>query len=323
MKLIVFSVCKDEAETIGEVLDRIPDKVAGINELEKLVISDGSQDDTAKIAMAHGAAVIEGRYQKRLAHRFQQALDFVLSKNADIAVNIDGDLQFDPKDIPRLIKPIIDGEADFVAADRFTDPESGKRRRPENMPANKYWANRAGAWVIGKLSEYQFRDVTCGFRAYNRDAMLALNLNGKYTYTQESFQILAKKRKDIVSVPVEVKYYPGRKSRVVTSFTQFLFGSGLNILRAFRDFAPLRFFFYMGLIPFTTGFIFTGAVFWHWTQTGRTSPLQFMGFTGLYLLSLGIIIWIVGVLADMQDRNLNNQEKIIEDLKRKQYGKHQ
>lgn len=319
MKLIVFSICKDEAETIGKVLDGIPSKIAGINEIDKMVISDGSKDDTAKIAATHGATVIEGKQQKRLAYRFQQALDYALDNGADIAVNIDGDLQFDPKEIPILIKPIIDSKADFVAADRFTDPDTGKRRRPENMPANKYLANRVGAWVIGKLSEYKFRDVTCGFRAYNRDAMLALNLNGKYTYTQESFQVLAKKQKSIKSVPVEVKYYPGRKSRVVISFRQFLFGSGLNILRAFRDFAPLRFFFYMGLIPFTTGIIFTGIVFWHWTQTGRTSPLQFMGFTGVYLLSLGIIIWIIGVVADMLDRLLNNQEKILEQAKRAKY----
>src|SRR5690606_1897828 len=112
-----------------------------------------------------------------------------------------------------------------------------------------------------------------------------------------------------------------RKSRVVTSFTQFLFGSALSILRAFRDFAPLRFFTYMGLPPFLIGLVLTSIVGVHWLNSGRTSPYQFMGFTGLYLLSLGIIIWIIGVVADMLDRNLNNQEKIIERQKRDKYSK--
>ena len=319
MKLIVFSICKDEAETIGQVLDNIPKKINGIESMAKLVLSDGSTDNTAKIAEKHGAEVIVGIEQKGLAYRFQQALEVVLNKGADIAVNIDGDLQFDPKDIPKLVKPIVGGDADFVAADRFTDPRTGKRRKPENMPLNKYWANRIGSWAMGALSNYKFRDVTCGFRAYNKEAMLALNINGKYTYTQESFQILAKKRKGIASVPVEVKYFEGRESRVVTNFNQFLFGSALNILRAFRDFAPLRFFIYLGLIPFVLGLLFTGFVGWHWLETSRTSPYQLLGFIGVYLLSLGIIIWIIGVVADMLDRVLNNQEKILEESKRARY----
>lgn len=321
MNLLIFSICNNEAGTIGQVLDDIPKSIPGISSIDKLVISDGSTDDTVKIAQSHGAEVLEFREQKRLAFRFQQAIDIALTSGADIAVNIDGDMQFNPKDIPKLVEPIFSGEADFVAADRFTDTKTGKRRKPANMPLSKYWANRLGAATMGILSKYKFRDVTCGFRAYNQDAMLALNLNGKYTYTQESFQILAKKQKRIMSVPVEVKYYSGRKSRVVTSFGQFLFGSALNILRAFRDFAPLRFFVYMGTIPFVVGLVSAGFVGWHWLQTGRTSPYQLLVFVGVYLISLGIIIWIIGVVADMLDRNLNNQEKIIEELKRAKYAR--
>lgn len=317
----MFSICKDEAETIAEVLDGIPNKIEGITKIEKIVISDGSTDNTAVVAQKHGASVIEGHQQKRLAFRFQEAIGIVLKSGADIAVNIDGDMQFNPKDIPKLVEPIVSGNADFVAADRFTDPETGQRRKPKNMPGGKYWANRLGAWTMGALSDNKFNDVTCGFRAYNRDAMYALNLNSKYTYTQESFQILAKKRMNIVSIPIEVRYFKGRKSRVVTNFGQFLFGSALNILRAFRDFAPLRFFTYMGLIPFTIGLLATGFVGLHWLDTGRTSPYQFIGLTGVYLLSLAIVIWIIGVVADMLDRVLNNQEKMIELEKRALYEK--
>lgn len=314
-KLIVFSICKDEAGTVGQVLDQIPKRIAGVDLIEKWVISDGSSDKTAKVAKAHGARVHEGFTQKRLAFRFQQAVEIALQNGADIAVNIDGDLQFNPADIPKLLKPILAGEADFVAADRFTDIATGRKIRPSGMPAGKYWANRLGAWIVGSLSGQKFRDVTCGFRAYNRKALLALNINSKYTYTQESFQVLAIKRLDIRSIPIKVKYYEGRKSRVVTSFLRFLFGSGINIMRAYRDFAPLRFFGWLGFLSFLLGLGATGFVIIRWLNTGSFSPYKFLGFAGLYFITLAIIVWVIALIADMMSRMLNNQEKILERLK--------
>jgi hypothetical protein len=202
----------------------------------------------------------------------------------------------------------------------FTDVKSCKTLRPENMSVPKYWSNKLGARVIGKLSRRQFPDVTCGFRAYNRDALYALNLHGSYTYTQESFQVLALKNLRITSVPTTIKYYPGRKSRVVRSFSQFLFGSSINILRAYRDYAPLRFFGGLGGLFFLVGItclIFTGI---HWAISGEITPYKFLGFAGIYFVTLALIVWIVGVMADMLDRLLGNQEKIIERLKRAEYG---
>src|SRR5690606_10928180 len=109
MKLVVFTICQNEADSIGKVLDRIPKKIAGIDIIETLVISDGSTDNTVKVAQKHGATrVIDGLGKKRLAYRFEQALEAVLEMNPDIACNIDGDLQFDPHDIPKMIKPIIE-----------------------------------------------------------------------------------------------------------------------------------------------------------------------------------------------------------------------
>ena len=322
MKLIIFSICKNEAETIAELLARIPKKIAGVDKIETLVISDGSTDETASIARKHGATkVIEGVRQKRLAYRFEQALETVLSMGADIAVNIDGDLQFSPEDIPILLKPVLDGDADFTAADRFTDPKSGVRRKPKGMPTGKYWANRLGAWIVGNLSGQKFYDVTCGFRAYTRKAMLAININSNYTYTQESFQVLAVKKMNIVAVPIHVKYYEGRKSRVVKSFWQFLFGSALNILRAYRDYAPFRFFGTLGFLLVIPGVLLSGFTLVHWVNAGKLSPYISVGAIGLYLITMALFVWGLGLVADMLDRLLNNQEKILELAKRQRHDK--
>jgi glycosyltransferase involved in cell wall biosynthesis len=318
MKLVIFTICKDEAETLGLLLDRIPKKIKGISKIETLVISDGSIDRTVSIAKSHGATkIIDGNKQKRLAYRFQQAIDTVLEMGADYAVNIDGDLQFAPEDIPRLVKPIIENKADFVAADRFTDKETGERRRPEHMPKGKYWANRLGAWIVGNLSGESFRDVTCGFRAYNKRAMIAININSNYTYTQESFQVLALKKMNTI----DVKYYPGRKSRVVRSFWQFLFGSALNILRAYRDYAPLRFFGSAGLLLGIPGLLMGGFVAWHWATVGSISPYIAVGIIGLFLIGTATMLALLGLVADMLDRILNNQEKILEQIKTQRHGR--
>jgi len=319
MKLIVISICKDEAETIAKVLDRIPKKIKNVTEIEKWVIDDGSTDDTAEIARQHGARVISDGVQKRLAVRFRQATELSLANGADIMVNIDGDLQFEPEEIPELIKPIVEDRADFVAANRFIDKESGEVRRPKGMPVGKYLGNKLGAKVVGSLSGQDFSDVTCGFRAYNRDALYALNLHSTYTYTQESFQVLAMKRLRIATLPVSITYYEGRKSRVVKSFWGFLFGSAMNILRAYRDYAPLKFFGRLGTVLFIPGVALAGFTSVHWLTTGSFSPFKAFGLVGLYLLTIGLIVWTLGLVADMLDRSLGNQEKIIEQLKRQRY----
>jgi glycosyltransferase involved in cell wall biosynthesis len=319
MNLIIVSICHNEAETIADLLDQIPDKISGVSSIEKWVIDDGSADNTAEVAVAHGASLVRDGDQKRLAFRFREAVEMALARQADIMVNIDGDLQFDPADIPKLVQPIVDDQADFVAADRFSDTETGKFRRPKNMPMGKYLGNRLGAKVVSRLSRHKFNDVTCGFRAYNRKALYALNTDGIHTYTQESFQIVAMKRLRIRTLPVKVTYYTDRKSRVVTNILNYIAVSTVSILRSYRDFAPLRFFGWLGFIPFFIGTIFMAFFITHWIVAGHFSPYKFTGFAGVYFLTMGILLWALGLVADMLSRMLNNQEKILEHLKRQRF----
>jgi glycosyltransferase involved in cell wall biosynthesis len=316
VKLLVISICKNEAATIGELIVRMPKSYPGIDDITIHVIDDGSTDDTAKIAKKHGAVVHSDGVSKGLAFRFREALDIALDLDVDVMVNIDGDLQFSPEDIPKFIAPIVKDAADFVAADRFTDPQSGLVRRPENMPLGKYLGNKLGARVIGRLAKGDFRDVTCGFRGYNRRAIEALNLNGTHTYTQESFQILAMKRLRITSLPTDVKYFKERKSRVVTSIARYVGLSTINIIRTYRDFAPLSFFFILGAIPMGIGGLCSLFVTIHWLQTGLFSPYKFIGIIGLYLVSVGIFLWGLGLVADMLVRLSATQERSLEHAKR-------
>lgn len=323
MKLIVFSICKDEAETVGKVLDGVPKSIKGVTEIEKWVIDDGSDDKTSEVAVEHGANIIQDGDSKRLAFRFREALDIAMSRGADIMVNIDGDMQFNPADIPKLVEPIVNNQADFVAADRFSDRSTGNYRRPKNMSRGKYYGNRVGARVVSKLSKHNFHDVTSGFRAYNRKALFALNTDGTYTYTQESFQVLAMKKVRIMAIPVDVTYHPGRKSKVVKSILHFVAVNAVSILRSYRDFAPLRFFGWLGFVPFVIGLGFLAFLLAHYFIAGQFSPYKFTGFVGVYLITLGIIFWALGLVADMLSRMLNNQEKILEHAKRQRFEKHE
>jgi glycosyltransferase involved in cell wall biosynthesis len=319
VKLVIISICHNEAETIGQLLDEIPAKIEGISKIEKWVIDDGSADNTAEIAAEHEANLVRDGAQKRLAFRFREAVDIALARHADVMVNIDGDMQFNPADIPKLVAPVVNDEADFVAADRFSDKNSGKFRKPENMSKGKYLGNRLGSKVVSRLSRHEFHDVTSGFRAYSRKALFALNTDGVHTYTQESFQVLAMKRLRIKAVPVHVKYFPERKSRVVKSIGHYVAISSVSILRSYRDFAPLRFFGWLGFAPFVIGFGFLTFFIIHWAVAGRFSPYKFTGFVGIYFLTMSIIFWALGLVADMLSRMLNNQEKILEQMKRQRF----
>ena len=316
MKLAIVSICKNEAKTIQELIKRMPKKIKGVKTIEVIVINDGSTDDTSKLAKKAGATVYGDNHSKGLAFRFREAVSIVLEQGFDAMVNIDGDLQFSPEDIPIMVAPIVADEADFVAADRFTDSKTGKRIKPKNMPFVKYHGNKVGAWVVGKLSEEKFRDVTCGFRAYDQKALYALNINSTHTYTQESFQLLAARRMRIKSMPVAVKYFKDRKSRVVTSVPKYMAISLLNILRAFRDFAPLRFFLLVGTVPLVLGLICLVFIGVYWLNAQQLSPYKSIGFIGIYLVTLGIFFFFFGLVADMQVRVLNNQEKTYEALRR-------
>ena len=318
MRLIILIPAYNEEETIASVLNAIPEVFPGMDDVRTLVVDDGSTDKTAAIAREAGAVVVSHGHNRGVGRAFTTGLSKALELGADIMVNIDADGQFSPDEIPLLINPILKGEADFVVGDRFS-ARNVKIQKPEHMSGIKFWGNKGMSWFISTLTGYKFQDVSCGFRAYSREAMLQLNLAGQFTYTQETFIDLADKGLTIKNVPVSVTYFPGRDSRVAGSLLNYAIKSGKIIFRAYRDYKPLRFFGWMGLANFILGSVLGLIMLLIYIRIGKFTPYKFIGFGGIYFVSLGILFWVVGLLADMFVKVRKTQEKILYFEKKRRY----
>ena len=313
MKLAIYMPALNEEEGIGEVIKSLPKKIEGIEEIKVLVVDDGSKDDTAKIAKESGADVVSHNVNKGVGRAFQSAVTYALEKEIDILVSIDADRQFNSEQIPHIIKPILKNEADMVTGNRFG---SGI---PENMPKSKYWGNKQMSRLISLISGQKFRDVSCGFRAYNREALMRLNLFGSFTYTQETILDMVYKGLRVVEFPVDVKYFKGRKSRVAGNILKYAINTSSIILKTLRDYKPMVFFGGFGGIAITAGVICEIFLFIHFFSKGTYYPFKTLGFVGLGFLIFGLLFLMLGLLAGMFNRVRMNQEKILYELKKERF----
>lgn len=307
MKLIVIIPAFNEEKTIATVINQIPQSIVGVEQREVVVINDGSTDTTSFVAQQAGASVVNIRQNQGVGSAFVLGMKTALAKGADIIVNIDADGQFNPQDIPQLISPIVQGKADFVTCSRFKE----KKLVPQ-MPLVKILGNKLMVKVINFITKQHFTDVSCGFRAYSREAALRLNLFGVFTYTQESFIDLAKKglvMKEVACKVRGVREYG--KSRVASNLFTYGWKTMAIIVRALRDYKPLKFFGAIGTAFFLVGVVLISFVFIHWCQTGGTSPYQSLITVGAVALILGFLLWILALLADMLGRQRNIEEEIL------------
>ena len=313
MKLIIYMPALNEEGGISEVIKSLPKKIEGVDEVKILVVDDGSTDSTAKIAKESGADVVTHTVNKGVGRAFQSAVQYALENGGDILVSIDADRQFNSDQIPHIIKPILNKEADMVTGNRF---ESGI---PENMPKSKYWGNEQMSKLISLISGQRFRDVSCGFRAYSREALLRLNLIGAFTYTQESILDMVFKGLRVVEFPVDVIYFKDRKSRVANSVIKYAFRTLNIILSTLRDYKPMVFFGGMGGILLGMGAILEIFLFTYYFIQDTYYPYKTIGFIGFGFLIFGLLLVIVGLLANMFNRVRINQEKILYELKKERY----
>ncbi len=316
ISVVVTIPALNEAATVGQIIRSVPTNISGVTNIDVVVINDGSTDNTAKLAADAGARVVSFNCNKGLGTAFRQGLCTALSLGADIIVNIDGDGQFDTNDIPILIKPIIEGKADMVTASRFADPELV----PE-MPWIKIWGNKRVANIVNRLSNQKLSDVSCGFRAYSRNAALRATLLGGHTYTHEIILDLAFRGLQIIEIPVKVSgVRKFGESRVAGNLWKYGWYSLLIILRAFRDYQPMRVFGGISLIFFTLSLLCSGFLAIHYFRTGFFSPYIFIGFFAGGFCFIALSSYITALLAGMINRLRILQDEQLFLLRKREFS---
>lgn len=238
MKLIIQIPCLNEESSIGQVLDELPRSIPGVDVIETLIIDDGSSDRTCEVAREHGAThVVKLMRNRGLAYTFRTGLEACLQRGADLIVNTDGDNQYRGADVPRLVAPLVQHQADCVIGVRTVNDI-------RHFSPLKKLLQHLGSWTVRKLSGTTILDATSGFRAFTRQAAAGLDLATDYTYTLESLIALGKDKAVIAQVPITTNHKV-RESRLIKSIRKYVLQCGADIIRiymryeAFKTFASL------------------------------------------------------------------------------------
>jgi glycosyltransferase involved in cell wall biosynthesis len=292
MKLIIQIPCFDEEETLPLTLADLPREVPGFDVVEWLVIDDGSRDRTAEVARSLGVDhVVQHRRNRGLAAAFLTGLDTALHAGADVIVNTDADNQYDATGIPSLTRPVLEGIADIVVGERPIESIS-------EFSGMKKRLQRLGSSVVRRFSHTDIRDAASGFRSFNREAAMRMQVFGRYTYTLETLVQAGWEGLTVTSVPIRVNPQT-RESRLVKSTGQYVRRSAQTIIRSFALYRPFRFFFYVGLLPFTLGAVLLGRwLLLYFLEDEYRSRIPSL-VVGAVCLLVAVQIWVVAFLADL------------------------
>lgn len=303
MKTLIIQIpCLNEAATLPATIADLPRVVPGIDVVELLVIDDGSRDGTADVARKHGVDhVIRLRRNKGLAAAFMVGIDASVKLGADFIVNTDADNQYSGREIPRLLAPLLAGEADIVIGDRNI-------AELQHMSWRKRQVQRLGSWVVRQVSNTTVPDTTSGFRAYTREAALRMTVVSEFSYTLESIIQAGKKKMAIAHVPVETNPRT-RESRLFDSAFSYVKKSAATIVRIYAMYEPLKVFTYIGLTLFAFGFVLGLRLVYYYFQfeAGRHIP---SAIAAALLMILGFMVLVIGLLADV----ISGVRKLLEDL---------
>jgi glycosyltransferase involved in cell wall biosynthesis len=307
-KLIIQIPCFNEAEALPATVAALPKSIPGIDEIETLVIDDGSTDGTAEVARRHGVQhIVRHRRNRGLAAAFQSGLDAALAAGADIIVNTDADGQYRGEDIAVLVAPVVAGEADIVIGDRGVG-------RNEHFHPVKRQLQRLGSMVVRRLSRTKVTDAVSGFRAISRDAAQRITITTEFSYTTDMLIQSGRKRMAIASVPIRTNSTE-RPSRLFKSIPQFIANTMITILRAYATYNPLRTFALMGLLITLVGMIPILRFLWFWIAGDGAGHVQSLVLGGA-LLILGTLTVIMSLLADMIGTNRKLLETTLAHIRR-------
>lgn len=301
MKLIVQIPCFNEEKTLPKTVRDIPRKIDGIDEVEVLIIDDGSTDRTVQVAAECGVDhIVRHRRNKGLAASFMTGLEACLLLNADIIVNTDGDNQYFGGDIPRLIAPILKGRADMVVGNRQTD-------KIAHFGFVKKRLQKMGSLVVQMLSGTHVPDAVSGFRAFDRQAAMQINIVSRYSYTVETIIQAGNKNLAVTSVPVRTNPKT-RESRLFKSLPHFVFNQINTMVRMYTMFKPLKMFFILGCLLIFSGLIPSGRFVYYYMDGQGEGHIQSLIFAAVLLLA-GFQFWILGLLGDV----ISHNRKLIEE----------
>ena len=302
MKLIIQIPCYNEAETLPVALKELPKKVEGFDKVEWLIINDGSTDNTVEVAQKNGVDhVISFKKNRGLAEVFKAGLDACIHLGADVIVNTDADNQYDARDIPKLLQPILEGKADIVIGAR---PIS----QIQHFSLIKKILQKFGSYVVRNVSKTDIPDAPSGFRALTRDAAMKLNVFNNYTYTLETIIQAGRKNMAITWVDINVNE-DLRLSRLVKSILSYIQKSLITIVRIFMIYEPFTFFMRIGLITFITGLLI-GLRYIYYMFTGDGSGHVQSLILSSILLVMGFQTMITAFIADLLSAN----RKLLEDI---------
>ena len=300
-KLVVVIPALNEAATIGAVVSSIPRRIAQIRDVEVIVVDDGSSDATTSVARAAGADRIERhRGNRGLVESFRTGINAALEAGADVVVHLDGDGQHDPRHIPRLLAPILLGEADVVVGVRpLADSSEITRVRRHG--------NRIGSWVFRRLTKMSVSDVTSGYRAFSREALLRLNPISEFTYTLETLIRAARMRLVVAEVAVSALPRQNGESRMTRSVTRYIGHAGGQAFRTMLHSNPLTVFGRAALIMLGASVVLTG-----WFLIGYQSGGMHLPALLAALLSfvLAVTFFVSGLIAD----GISTSHRLLEEL---------
>lgn len=302
MKLIIQIPCYNEEETLHIALNDLPRHIDGIDEIEYLIINDGSKDKTVEVARKWGINyVVNFKRNKGLAYGFMAGLDACLRNGADIIVNTDADNQYVADDIEKLVRPILEGKTDIVIGERPIDQTA-------HFSPLKKKLQHFGSYVVRIASKTDIPDAPSGFRAYSREAAMHLNVVNEYTYTLETIVQAGREKIAMTSVPIRTNPEL-RKSRLFKSMFGYVKKSIVTIVRAFVMYKPMQFFSLVGGTVFAFGFIL-GVRFLVFIGMGEGNGHVQSLILASTLMMLGFQTFIVGLQADIIAAN----RKILEDI---------
>jgi glycosyltransferase involved in cell wall biosynthesis len=310
MKLVIQIPAWNEEQHLGGTLAALPRQVSGFDEVELLVIDDGSEDRTAEVAREAGAEVLRLPVHCGLAVAFAAGLAESVERGADVIVNTDADNQYDAHDIPELVRPILDGDAQMVIGDR-------KVHTLRHFSPVKRGLQRFGSWVVRRISRTAVRDATSGFRAISREAALKLHVFTRFTYTLETILQAGEAGLKVVSVPVRVNPDAGRPSRLFASNTSYVLRSLESIARIVVLYNPLRIFIRVGAVPVVVGFaLLVRFLYFYVTGQSPAGHVQSL-ILAVILVVVGVQVWVVGIVADLIAVNRRLVEEAVQRQRRR------